>query len=106
MRRLPEPVSSVARRLQAEEPLVPERVVNKTDVLGHKVELPAPPFRLPCEVRFFELLSQPGKFYRIRRREENLKACVADHRLIRSDCGRSSTKNRSRTPIRPDRIFN
>src|SRR6185437_11250486 len=54
MRRLPEPVSSVARRLQAEEPLVPERVVNKTDVLGHKVELPAPPFRLPCEVRFFQ----------------------------------------------------
>src|ERR1700739_3222981 len=74
MCRTPEPVAAIARRLQAEQPLVPVGVVNKADVLDHEIELLAFPLRLPGEMRLLELLAQPRDFQSIRSREENLDA--------------------------------
>src|SRR4051794_40226688 len=85
MRHLPKPVSSIARRLQAEEPPVPVWVMNEANVLDRKIELLPPRFRRPGKVRLFELLSQPRHLDRIGRREENLEAYgISQHRPTRS----------------------
>src|SRR5215469_9782543 len=73
MCRTPEPVAAVARRLQAEKPRVPVRIMNEADVLDHEIELLPLPFRLPGEMRFLGLLAQPRDFDLIGCREDNLQ---------------------------------
>jgi hypothetical protein len=80
MCRLPEPVSAIARRLQAEKPPVPVWVMDEANVLDRKIELLPLPFRRPGKVRIFEPLPEPRNLDRIRRREENLEAYgIAQH---------------------------
>jgi hypothetical protein len=79
MCRTPKPVAAIARRLQAEKPTVPVRVVRKANVLDHEIELLPLPFRFPGEMRLLELLAQSRYFDSVRSREENLDA----HRVSR-----------------------
>src|SRR4051794_24391271 len=57
-RRLPDPGLAIARRLQAEEALVPMRVVGEADVLDHERLLLPFPLDRPGEMRFLQLLPQ------------------------------------------------
>src|ERR1700747_162125 len=83
MCRTPEPMATIARRLHAEKPTVPVRIVSKTNVLYSEIALLTLPLRLPGKMRFLELLPQPGDFNPIRSREENLEAHgLSAHRLI------------------------
>jgi hypothetical protein len=74
---LPEPALSIVRGLQAENPFVPEWIMDETDVFGLEVSLSFFPLFRPCQVRFVEELPQSGDFNRIGRRKENF----VSHRL-------------------------
>src|SRR5947209_8922844 len=67
----PEPDFAVARRLQAENSLVPERIVDEPDVFDLEISLLLFPLLCPGEMRLVELLPQFRNFDRIGIREKN-----------------------------------
>jgi hypothetical protein len=71
------------RRLQAENPLVPKGIVREANVLDLEFLLSCFPFSRPCEMRFVELLTQPGNFDLVRNGKNNSKhgdpASFSDH---------------------------
>src|SRR5262249_43313908 len=54
----PEQRFAVARRLQAEKPLIPVGIMLEADVFDSVLVLPCRPFHHPGEMRFVELLTQ------------------------------------------------
>src|SRR3954470_12488139 len=84
-RRTPDPGLAVARRLQAEEVLVPMRVVGEADVLDHERLLLPLPFDRPGEMCFLQMLPQLGEFDHIGRWEDKPKTHgIAGHHAISS----------------------
>jgi hypothetical protein len=73
VRGLPEPRLPIARRLQAENPLVPVGIMRETNVLDLEIGLSLFPFYRPREMGFVELLAQFGNFNRIGSRKQNYK---------------------------------
>src|SRR5665213_217603 len=71
MRGAPEPDFAIVRRLQAENALVPERVVDEPDVFDLETKLPGLPFRRPGQMGLVELLPQFRDFGDIGIREKS-----------------------------------
>jgi hypothetical protein len=67
----PEPDFSIASRLQAQNSLIPKRIVDEPDVLDLKIGLPVFPVFCPGQMRLVELLPQFRNFDRIGIREKN-----------------------------------
>ena len=70
---LPKPCRSVMRSLQAENPLVPKRIMTEANILNLELLLSSFPFRHPGEMCFIELLTKFGDFDLVRIRENNSK---------------------------------
>ena len=67
----PEPDVSIVSRLQAQNPLIPKRIVDEPDVFDLKIGLSVFPFFRPGQMGLVELLPQFRNFDCIRIREKN-----------------------------------
>jgi hypothetical protein len=61
------------RRLDAEDPRVPTRVMAKANILDFEISLSLFPFPGPGQMRLVELLTKSGNLDLVRLREKNLK---------------------------------
>jgi hypothetical protein len=71
VRGAPEPDFSIVSRLQAQNSLIPKRIVDEPDIFDLKIGLPVFPFFRPGQMRLVELLPQSRNFDRIGIREKN-----------------------------------